>query len=290
MKAAFSGQADFRRAAFSGQADFREVAFSGDAYFLEVAFSGHAYFERVNFNSRVYFEATTFKEVAFFKRCSVEKSIYFENIDLVFVSFLDSDPLKINFTNCTWPRIFGRNVLSDEIRIKEGQESFEKVEYLYRKLKQKYKEEYNEPEASNWHYGEKEMFRKKKRLRRLNPISLSNLYWASSGYGERPLRAGILLILLFAGITLSMSVFGLVAASGKEVFGVKIIKGFSGLIEWKKFWLLLLNTIQNVLFIKDTFFKPQTLAGAIILTITTNLIIPIQVALFVLALRNKFRR
>jgi hypothetical protein len=87
-----------------------------------------------------------------------------------------------------------------------------------------------------------------------------------------------------------MNIFGLISASGQEIFGVKIIKGFSGVIEWKKFWLLIYNTIQNSFFIKDTFFKPQTLAGVIILTITTKLIIPIQAALFVLALRNKFRR
>jgi pentapeptide repeat protein len=290
VAAVFNGNADFERAVFSGYAYFMKAVFNGNADFLKAVFNEEVGFEEVYFIERAYFRETTFSDDVLFRMCSVDKMLYFENIDLSHVSFLDSDPLMMHFTNCKWPRIFGRNVLFDEIEMKKEQGSFEKVEDLYRKLKYKYKAENNEPEVSNWHYGEKEMFRKKMNWRRFNPVSFSNLYWASSGYGERPLRAGMVLIFLFASATILMNVFGLISASEEEIFGVKIIKGFYGVIEWNKFWLLIYNTIQNALFIKATFFKPQTLAGVIFLTITTKLIIPIQVALFVLALRNKFRR
>jgi len=42
---------------------------------------------------------------------------------------------------------------------------------------------------------EKEMFRKSHPLRRFLP-SISTLYWLSSGYGERPVRAEIFLLLV----------------------------------------------------------------------------------------------
>ncbi|MCD4692670.1 MAG: pentapeptide repeat-containing protein, partial [Calditrichales bacterium] len=284
--ASFSGDVDFKRAAFSNIADFGKAAFSGDAYFWKAAFSNIAYFGEVYFGGRTYFRKTTFNKDTSFRMCSTDKLIYFEDVDLSHVSFLDSDPLMMHFTNCKWLQKFGRNVLFDEMKMKKEQGAFEKIEYLYRRLKQKYKTENNEQQASNWHYGEKEMFRKKMNWRRFNPVSFSNLYWAFSGYGERPIRAGIVLILLFAIVTILMNVFGLISTpSGQEKFGVEIIRGFSGLIVWKKFWLLIYNTIQNAFFMKDTFFNPQTLAGTIILTVTTKLIIPIQAALFVLALR-----
>ena len=300
-KAAFSGGAWFSGARFTDYPTFDEVTFHNNVYFHDTDFEGGASFKSTIFHSRVHFKKAVFKKATFFNLCSAEKPIIFEKVDLSLVSFLDTDPLNLNFSDHRWPRHRGRNVLFDELQIKkelswkeslkyDEPPSYDKVEYLYRKLKQKYKGEYNELEASNWHYGEKEMFRKKKWWRRFNPISFSSLYWASSGYGERPLRAGIVLIFLFAGVTFSMNVLGITSINGHEIFGVKEIKGFYSLFNSKKFWLLINNSIQNVLFIKETYFKPETLSGSILQTILSKLLIPIQVALFVLALRNKFRR
>ncbi|MBF0527277.1 MAG: hypothetical protein HQK56_19520, partial [Deltaproteobacteria bacterium] len=81
-------------------------------------------------------------------------------------------------------------------------DEYTKVGDLYRRLKQKYKEEHNEPEASTWHYNEKEMFRKSSKRRRYS-LSLTDLYFVSSGYAERPVRAFfalIVLIVLYMGV------------------------------------------------------------------------------------------
>ena len=314
MEAIFNGRSDFRKAVFTevaqfnnanftkdaiftnatfggvGFAQFAKAIFSKEAHFDKIDFNGDVKFSNAVFNGDVYFQTTNFNKSLYLGWSSVNKSLYFEGVDLSKVSFLNSDPQKMHFIGCTWPRHFGRNILSDEINAKSNKTSFDKVEYLYRRLKQKYKEEYNEAEASNWHYGEKEMFRKKKLWRRYNPFSFSNLYWTSSGYGERPVRAGLMLILLFVAVTILMNIFGLDARHGNPVFGVESIKGFSGAFNFHKFWLLINNTIQHTLFIRDTYFIPQNLAGSIILTLSTKLIMPIQTALFVLALRNKFRR
>ena len=96
-----------------------------------------------------------------------------------------------------------------------------KVEILYRTLKRKYKEEHNEPEVSNWHYGEKEMFRKGNLFRRYFPISLSNLYWLSSGYGERPVKSGIVLFLLLLGISVLFGLTGIRATDHTNIIQIK---------------------------------------------------------------------
>ena len=326
----FIGNAYFEGAIFNGIADFRNSKFNNKAVFMFARFIGNAYFGgavfdgTVNFSSKmdpwrikigqdpnlgmIIFETTdhrkTFTSMADFKMtqfrketnfigCSSNGIIRFEEVDLARVSFLETNLREFNFVRCTWQQKFGRNVLYDEIRAtyKNWTKSFEKVEDLYRQLKQKYKEEHNEPEVSNWHYGEKEMFRKKRWFRRRNSLSLSNLYWASSGYGENPILAGIILLLLFILITTGMNFFGLIPfGNEKSVFGFTVINGFSESFDWEKFKLLVFNTIQYTLFFKTPFFKPETINGYIFQTIFTRLLIPIQATLFAFALRNKFRR
>lgn len=316
--AIFNGIADFRNSKFNNKADFMFARFIGNAYF-----GGAVFNEKVDFSSKfppwrfkfngnpnlgiiflptdhlktftriADFKLTTFRKETNFIGCSSNDIIRFEEVDLARVSFLETNLREFNFVRCAWQQKFGRNVLYDEIRptYENWAKSFEKVEDLYRQLKQKYKEEHNEPEVSNWHYGEKEMFRKKRWFRRRNPFSLSNLYWASSGYGENPILAGIILLLLFILVTTGMNFFGLIPfGNEKSVFGFTEINGFSGSFDWEKFKLLVFNAIQYTLFFKTPFFKPETINGYIFQTIFTRLLIPIQATLFAFALRNKFRR
>ena len=103
-----------------------------------------------------------------------------------------------------WKNLPKRKLYYDNAKIN-------KVETLYRMLKQKYKEEHNDPEVSQWHYGEREMYRKGSRFRRYFPLSISNLYWLSSGYGERPARASIVLLCLVLSISFLMWFAGFAA-------------------------------------------------------------------------------
>lgn len=317
--AIFKGIANFENSKFNKEAYFMNAKFIGDAHFEAAVFDGIANFSSKSdpwtikfgkhpnlgmiimlqtdrmktFTSTADFKMTEFRKDTNFRGCSSNDIILFEDVDLSRVSFLETNLREFNFVRCTWQQKFGRNVLYDEIRptSKNWTKSFEKVEDLYRQLKQKYKEEHNEPEVSNWHYGEKEMFRKKRWFRRRNPFSLYNLYWASSGYGENPILAGIILLLLFILITTGMNFFGLIPfGNEKSVFGFTEINGFSGSFDWGKFKLLVFNTIQYTLFFKTPFFKPETINGYIFQAIFTRLLIPIQATLFAFALRNKFRR
>ncbi len=277
---------------FNGKVNFRQVTFGGNAEFRGT-FSKEVSFYWSTFKAEADFRKISFHHTTDFSQCSIEKTLLFVEVDLSYCSFLDCNIHNCQFTLCKWPRIRGRIALYDE---KEKEPSYERIEELYRQLKRKYKEEHNEQEASRWHYFEKEMYRKKKWWRRFNPFSFSNLYWVSSGYGERPVRAGIILLLLFVSLVLSSIYLGLVSSSGNPVYGVTALKGFSAVFESKfvpeleKIGILFYNTIQYALFFKTPFFKPETLSGDIVLTIFSKLLIPIQTALFIFALRNKFRR
>jgi hypothetical protein len=153
-------------------------------------------------------------------------------------------------------------------------EIIHKVEILYRTLKRKYKEEHNDPEVSNWHYGEKEMFRKGNLFRRYFPISLSNLYWLSSGYGERPLRAGMFLFSLVLILSFFLFKAGLNNLNSNYEINT---------------WSIVLNTLKFATFQKDFFFVPKNLYGETF-KLLAQILIPIQTALFALAVRNRFRR
>lgn len=271
--AKFSGVAYFFRATLDGKADFTGVAFRW-ANFLEATFNGDASFTRTSVDG------------GDFRKVIIKEKVRFEGVNFKGISLMDTDLRKIDFINCEWPKKFGRNILYDEIELfknkeesKDFKEGIKKVEILYRLLKQKYKEEHNEQEVSNWHYGEKEMFRKSNRFRRFLP-SISTLYWLSSGYGERPVRAGITLSLLIIIISVLFGLTGIKSADNSNIIKIN---------EWPAdIWNLsyLMATIEYATFES----KPNFIPEIWFLKIAAKLLIPLQAALFALALRNRFRR
>lgn len=297
----FIGEASFFSAQFAGKADFGRSRFSEETNFFDARFIGNADFGYSSFKKKTSFVRTKWDQASF-ANVEVGENVRFESVDLRKVSFRDTDMKKMDFVYCTWPKIHGSNCLYDEALIfhEKGtplssldkiknvkiylrfyptiSQEFEKMEMLYRGLKQKYKEEHNEAEASIWHYREKEMWRKRSRLRRLNPISLSNLYWLSSGYGERVFRAGVMLVALFMGLALLSQVIGLKPEESK-IFAAHP----------KNFLAVLLNTAEYATFSKTPLLFPINLAGEC-LKLLTRILVPIQTALLFLAIRNRFRR
>lgn len=304
LRATFNGEAIFQDAKFNEEADFRAVPFFGPANFLEATFSEKVHFSRAAFKMATAFLGVTFKEADFskvmftgetnFLGINIKERIRFEKANLEKVSFLDTDLRKIDFINCDWPKRGGRNVLYDEIELfkkekgKDFKDKIKKVEILYRQLKQKYKEEHNEPEVSNWHYGEKEMQRKQSSIKGFS-FYLLHPYWLSIGYGEKPARAGIFLLFLLLYTSLFLAVVGLVVPDNvKDVHGITSI-GWPYDIDIKKTWALFLNTLKYVTFQRDPFFEPANWVGEAI-KLLAQILIPLQTALFALAVRNRFRR
>lgn len=301
--------------------DFRDTVafggaiFSGFTIFQDCEFQKDVSFVASNFKSQAVFAINVFSGITQFSNLRIDDSSNISFRELSFenswISFLDTDLTKIRFNDCTLPqtKVFAlasaADILPDEIEVERSfsdlsiktkflnyskcSKSYMKVGTLYRQLKQQSKEDHNEAEASKWHYREKEMFRKAKQGRRYIPFSFTTLYWLFSGYGERPIRAGVMLLFFLAACTLFMNFSGL-TASDPNIYGLTSIQGFSLTPDWTKFWLLVQNTAQYSLFIKNPDFVATSLSGKIFLLLFSRLLVPIQATLFVFALRNKFRR
>ncbi|MDI6615430.1 MAG: pentapeptide repeat-containing protein [Syntrophaceae bacterium] len=322
-EAQFSGHGNFAEVQFSGDGNFAEAQFSGGADFD---------FIRIPEKGLLMFRSTdrikTFGKKASFRNLDIEGSLVFEGVDLSTALFYGTRVQKIDFINVRWRRSGPRgwrNTLYDEIfffeRIKKGPSSdverpgtpptdfknligrtfcyadkygddIRKVGILYRRMKNKYRTLQNWPEVSNWHYGEKEMYRKENAFRRYFPFSFSFLYWLSSGYGERYVRAGVVLAALIFLLSFGLAWTGLNAAgaSGSHLTDFHGITSITiETLNLKSIGALLINTLKYATFQKDIIFFPRNMWGEIV-RLLTQILIPIQTALFIMAVRNRFRR
>jgi hypothetical protein len=317
--ATFSGEAGFYGATFSGYAGFNSATFSGDAGFNSATFSGYAGFESATFKKRILFGKTIFENGANFHQAEVkdgrfvdvdfrkkanlgylhvERALWFENMGMENVSFMFVDLERLHFSNVRWIPYGGRNGIYDEseawktaadmtaggLRIlqlklmptKEMKEKLAPVRAIYNKFKLKHKNESNEAEASAWHYSEKEM---RWGITGLLPNPLEFLflwlYRVSSRYAEAPLRAFIVLMLLLFGLSMGLDAAGMEPLEGHETK--------TGL------WYVMVSTFKYATFQKDYYHLPANIWGEI-LRLATQVLIPLQTALFALAVRNRFRR
>jgi uncharacterized protein YjbI with pentapeptide repeats len=316
----FSAETRFDSAQFEMEAVFTRATFSGEADFSFAKFSGNTNFDSAKFNVGARFyerekKDKTFKEGAIFSNFYAKEKVRFEGINLEKVSFLDSDLRNVDFINCELQKQGGRDILYDEVLLfcekgkgiwqkakrwwsglkQRDNEKIKNVEILYRRLKQKYTDEHDWPEVSNWHYGEKEMARKQNTWIRIffyeNFFTLEywpkffnkfvyDLYWLSSGYAEKPFRAGMVLGIFIVIASVLAKLTGFIPSQKLPVY---TITGVSEPLAY------LLNTLQYVAFYKEPIFRPASLLGECA-ALFTRIVIPIQAALFGLAIRNRFRR
>ena len=144
---------------------------------------------------------------------------------------------------------------------------------LYRYLKLDYEQEGDLKQAGDFHYGEMEMHRQASFWRRWFPLSWYNLYLVLSGYGERPLRAVGCLAGLVAGMAFLLQWLGLKTPEGHLAgFGEAVI------------YLLELASLM-----RPEWSTPTT-AGGHFLSALSHFLILGQVAMFLLAIRNRLGR
>ena len=231
----FQKEASFNGATFKGETTFRGVTFEGGTSFDEAIFEGETNFDWSRFLGDTTFRKVTFYELVSFSGCSFEKEITFnassfkrgglfiqgeedlfqercnfanihlemphllrfERVKLVQASLLRTPLRKVEFVDVSWsyPKPSGRIRLFDERCARK--EALPLIEDLYRQLKMNYEERGDHEKAGSFHYGEKEMMRKRRSFFR-DPFLW--FYWLLSGYSERVGRAFFwLLFLIFAG-------------------------------------------------------------------------------------------
>jgi uncharacterized protein YjbI with pentapeptide repeats len=307
--ATFEKDAYFNSTLFEKKADFSCTVFKAGAYFLYGQFTEKADFSEIAFEGEAIFVRKTFLNGADFTATDTRGRIVFDRVDLTRISLLDCDLRKVDFINCTFAKL-GRNtrVLYDELVVRnkvsidkeeEGEEpggsesvlekerdKIERVEILYRRLKQKYLDERDYGQASEWHFREKEMWKKRTGIREFVSFTLLRLYNISSGYGENPGRAFLFLILMICATTWFLSICGM------STMGVQSNESqikWPNYMDLYKFGQLLVSGFQYLTFQKDISLKPINVGGEFV-KLLSQILIPLQAGLFGLAVRNRFRR
>jgi len=286
FEATFAKRVDFTGATFKKSADFIGTVFSEGASFFKARFQLWANFHGSTFEGSADFLRTSIEGQVIFRpqqsiRCifrelelNPEAKLLFQNVSLAQTEFAGTDLRLIDFVNVQWPRYKGRNVVYDEIILKEKptSEEYAQVEHLYRQLIANYKNQEDYKRVGDFHYGEMEMHRKASPWRRW--ISWYSIYWALSGYGERPNLALSWLAIFLAFFT------GSLAWAGLQIIDSNYSASFGNSF----FYLLQKVTLQRPTWAEPVGFWGKLVAGFSVL------LIPGQAALFLLALRNRLGR
>ena len=243
----FNDLVDFKNSNFTGQTNFSLIKVSESINFNSTYFMQPVYFLESQLKD-ANFSRTYFQKLALFRRtglvganfqdCSINDVIEFDQADITKVNLLQTLLDSFHFIDCIWPKYKSVNTVYDARKVGDkgyltldGIEKPDaldetpapgKLQDIFRKLKKKAKEEHDESLAGDWHYWEKYMQRRacwqgvenSKPWQRvwwsnLGMWMLLSVYNVICGYGERPGRAGLALLVLFAIPALGYMLFNI---------------------------------------------------------------------------------
>jgi hypothetical protein len=220
--------ANFTGANFMKGAHFNYATFMEPADFLWASIGRRVVFLKINWKGGwleppvLKFEELQFQEKGVLR---------FQDMSLAQVKFAGTDLRRPEFHHVTWLPYRGRQAVYDEILVRRQEKAkpwfwnwflyylrygpysnlpipygdkYGEVERLYRNLEVNYEDENDFKSSGDFHYGEMEMHRRASTWRWF-PLYWYNVYWLSSGYGERPLRSVLTLtslLLAFSGFFL----------------------------------------------------------------------------------------
>ncbi len=233
----FSGASSFfDNAKFDRAAYFHGAIFTGDLSFKYALFEKQVFFEECEFSDNTFanFKSARFRDLTRFIGCRVQNSaeLYFgeatfEKPELVLFHsifnlqprwFVNVDARKFNFESVEFPILKKRTLYqvlkletaaNKELKAKEtffqninfikigGKQSYKLLITAYRRLAMNAEENNRYEEAMGFRYLAMETQRQSLWWRRWIPVTLHWWYWASSGYGERALRATVMLVLIW---------------------------------------------------------------------------------------------
>jgi uncharacterized protein YjbI with pentapeptide repeats len=284
---------------FEGEANFYGATFEGRAVFFLATFEGSANFSRATFNGEAIFEESTFKEEGKFwslqttsrtvlslRAAEIERPerISFHSTSLRPSAFVDVNAQEFDFTDVEWfmwPK--GDELkLEDEIKAVEAQSSppyprptaMRKLQRACRRLMNNAEENRDYPTANKFHYWSMELLRKES-WRRLGLIG--TLYWALSGYGERPRRAFLVLVGMWA---LFAFLYAKVAGAIEHV-GQAALYSLATMVR--------LNNVPAMSEV-TTLLQPSEPGLFQVLVTAEGILGPLQIALLALAVRRQVMR
>lgn len=232
---------------------------------------------------------------------------WFEESDMEKISFIECDLRYIIFRDMKWLKLkwpnSKRKCLIDEFKnFEDGKldnKHYERIRNEYQQLKQNFEESKNYTDAGDFYYGEMECKRKSLELLRFFP-TLTTIYWASTGYGERVIRAGFSLLFLIVIWITCLMFLGLEANkqnNGYNEIDYELKIELSNAADFAKDFLDTYIYVQEILLREeksDRIFFPiknenEWISGDGINAIGFILVY-VQLLLFALAVRRRFKR
>lgn len=276
--ATFGGEVTFLGGKSGGHIGFISTTFGGNANFFVTTFVGEADFGEATFVSEARFWGGTFGgETSFHGIKAKRNSLHMQDLSessLANLNFTSLETEYLLFKGCTWPeKLYLETTAKRDANFKAAEE-------LYRSLKQKAASEHDQPLVSQWHFREKLMALEqiKKRHPALRFCTATWWYWALGGFAERPVRAWwwLFALVLLPGVVLGVNAL--------------VETGLSWGFDGERVDAVLKHWLPYMPFAKiDASGKDITGLKAC-LSWLSQLFIAGQTALFLLALRNRFRR
>lgn len=303
-QATFFRRPHFGVTTFCNDVSFHRTIFREGSNFYKARFLAHADFRRAEFHGY-----TSFVEAIF-------ESATFSRAYMSFCRLLMVDLNNIDFTGSIWPEKRYRRFLpsrktvydEDDCILSKEPYDIDHIIKLYRKLCEN-QENIKEYElAGDFHYGAQELERKKLggwppgeasqyplpvhngwRWIRRNVLSLRAWYHHLSGYGERPGQTLTIWVVLLLAATLGVMYAGFPASGSDDLIQYHWTWRLSDLN-----WKLAEDSLSAFLYVlRASTFRLQLqnvgLATTGIVTFA-SIFGPLQLALFVLALRRRFKR
>ncbi len=314
----FNGGALFEGSQFASKADFSDGSFADNTSFESARFADEALFVRCSFNhSRIRvgnqrfpveverrrtppiadFTNTHFEQPnrVRFNRINQRKSADDELPPGFRVRFINCPIETVQFEDVRWQRKVGRMVLQDELDVLPHggswhewyrvmkEDRYELVTIAYRRLVRNFDGSGSFDLAEDCYCGSLEMTR-------LDPVRpwfvrrLLNIYRWASFYGSDYERAFLVLLGLlvifgisFAGLPVGLHESGTAQNLGSELAaGHRLLAG-------------IFHSLEVATFERDTLYITANVLGKLI-SIGETILLPTQLALFLLAVRRRFRR
>jgi len=206
------------------------------------------------------------------RRPTFARGVSLTNVDVRDLLLVGNVIQTIEVWNADWPRRRGRYVLRDEIVYRHSERSKRmppsNLREAYQALKRKYEGKGDHIRAGDFHYGEMEMKRREYGFPR-RWLSWEFAYWMLSGYGVGHVRSLVILVALISAFA------GLYYFTMPEAF-----TDFSGALRYS----IGVAALQRPE-MPEEFDEPQKW-----LHIAEAVLGPLQIALFMLALRMRLKR
>ncbi|MBD3398050.1 hypothetical protein GF413_03155 [Candidatus Micrarchaeota archaeon] len=293
------GDADFRKATMRSEANFCKTIFKKKALFKTITFEKGADFTDTDFRADTSFSGSVFLDYVIFASKDTKARIFqcinidlssitikppdaliIRNADLRKCRLLSTDMRKCELTGVKWQKRDGRYVVYEDELLCRLSESIDwhQLERLYRELKQNFDERREYHWAGNFNHSEKETCLNNPKTP-CKTKTVLYLYKHISQYGEdylTPLKWLLILWILSASLFYGFDLLG---------FNCSV----STLDDKPNIANVILFSFQSMTLMKYSDVSPVRFGGYALNTML-NIIGPLLIGLFALALRQRFKR